>query len=234
MNQPLYIAIANELRRRINHQTYAIGQKLPTETQLAEYFQVNRHTIRKAVSLLKREGLLRVGQGRGTFVAGNPINYPLIKLNDETKALKNQGRQSSFNLLQAITITANIAVAEILGLSLEEPVALIEYLTLADGQPICVSNSYFSLHRFPDILQHCYKVPSISLLLQQVYECDRNHKTTRISTSKVKPQDARLLELPLTDPILVAKSVNVDHQDTVVEYQITRWRGDLVELVLSY
>ena len=234
MNQPLYIAIANELRRRINQGTYTIGQKLPTETQLAEYFQVNRHTIRKAVALLKREGLLRVGQGRGTFVAGNPISYPLAQAIDGEKFLENQGRKISFNLLQAVTITANLAVTENLGLTLEEPVALIEYLTLADRQPISVSNSYFSLRRFPDILQHCYKIPSISLLLQQVYSCNRLNKKMQISTIRVKPQDARLLELPLTDPILVTKSVNVDHQDSVIEYQITRWRGDLVELVLCY
>ncbi len=49
----------------------------------------------------------------------------------------------------------------------------------------------------------------------------------------VKPQDARLLGLPHNQPILLAESVNVDQNKVVIEYGVTRFRGDRMELVFE-
>jgi GntR family phosphonate transport system transcriptional regulator len=49
----------------------------------------------------------------------------------------------------------------------------------------------------------------------------------------VKHQDARLLELPLNHPILLAEAVNVDQQGRVIQYGVTRYRGDRMELVFE-
>ena len=60
--------------------------------------------------------------------------------------------------------------------------------------------------------------------------CDHIRARTRISARMVKQQDARLLELPLNHPILLAESINVDQHGRVIEYGVTRLRGDRMEL----
>ncbi|MDJ0577901.1 MAG: GntR family transcriptional regulator [Xenococcaceae cyanobacterium MO_234.B1] len=65
---PLYIQIAQKLRESIQQGVYQVEEKLPSEHQLSERFGVNRHTLRRAVSLLKEEGLLRTDKGRGIFL----------------------------------------------------------------------------------------------------------------------------------------------------------------------
>jgi GntR family phosphonate transport system transcriptional regulator len=74
---------------------------------------------------------------------------------------------------------------------------------------------------------------SISNLLREVYGCDHIRRSTRVSARVVNPQDARLLKLPLNYPILLVESINVDQDGKPVEYGVTRFRGDRMELVFE-
>ena len=51
------------------------GTRLPTEAELSAQFGVNRHTVRRALEELSRDGLVRVEQGRGSFVAEDVLDY---------------------------------------------------------------------------------------------------------------------------------------------------------------
>ncbi|NEQ20833.1 MAG: phosphonate metabolism transcriptional regulator PhnF [Microcoleus sp. SIO2G3] len=225
--------MANELRQDINNGIYKAGDRLPTEQQLSVRFGVNRHTLRRAIALLKSEGLLRVDQGRGTFVANAIIRYPIGKRVRYNETLKAQGHEASFKVLRSLEIPAEPTVAKALEIKAGNPVALIERLGLADNHPISVATNYFPLSLFPDILTHCQQAPSISKMFHELYGCDHIRRVTQISARIVKHQDARLLELPLNHPILLAEAVNVDQQGRVIQYGVTRYRGDRMELVFE-
>lgn len=233
MSSPVYTKIADELRQNIQDRVYSIGERLPPEIQLSERFGVNRHTLRRAISLLKDEGLVRVDRGRGTFVASVPIRYPIGKRVRYNEALKAQGQIPSIKTLRALEIPADETIAEELELNFGDEVALIERLGLADEQPISVCTSYFPLQRFPDILKQMEGRKSISKLLREVYDCDHLRKSTRVSARSIKPDDARLLQVPLNQPILLVESTNVDLTGKAIEYGVTRFRGDRMELVVE-
>lgn len=230
---PIYIQIADQLKQHIQQQVYQVGDKLPSETELSAQFGVNRHTLRRAIELLKQEGLLRVDRGIGIFVAASPIRYPIGKRVRYNEALRAQGRTGGYKTLQAIEIPADTKVAPKLELKPGAPVALIEMLDLADSQPLGVSSSYFPLHRFPDMVQRFQDTQSISKLVREIYGCDHIRLCTHVSARPVKPQDARLLNLPFNQPILLVESVNVDENGKVIEYTVSRFRGDCMELVLE-
>ena len=63
-----YKLLADELRRKITDKIYQAGNKLPSELELQEQFQVSRQTVRNALELLERQGLVRSRQGSGTYV----------------------------------------------------------------------------------------------------------------------------------------------------------------------
>lgn len=130
-------------------------------------------------------------------------------------------------------IPADPKVAPKLELNPGDPVALIELLDLADGQPLGVSSCYFPRHHFPDMVQQFQDTQSISKLVREVYGCDHIRRCTHISARPAKPQDARLLNLPLNQPILLVEAVNVDQHGKAIEYTVTRFRGDYMELVLE-
>jgi GntR family transcriptional regulator len=66
--QPMYRHIAGELRAQIKSGELKAGDKLPTEADLSDSYNASRNTIRDAVELLVREGLIEKRQGQGTFV----------------------------------------------------------------------------------------------------------------------------------------------------------------------
>ena len=65
---PKYQAIADELRVHIQAGKYAAAQTLPTEFAIAEEYQVSRQTVRQALSLLAKEGLIEKRQGSGSHI----------------------------------------------------------------------------------------------------------------------------------------------------------------------
>ena len=231
MTKALYAQIADELRNNIQQAIYQSGDKLPTEAQLSERFGVNRHTVRNAIAILKDEGLVRVDRGRGTFVAATPIQYPIGKRVRYNENLKAQGIKASYQTIKAIEIPADKAIATALNIAIGAKVILIERLSLADNQPISIAGSYFPSDRFPDLISHWKKHTSISRLLKEVYSCEHLRHSTKVSARVVREADARLLQVPLNYPILLAESINVDENKKVIEYGLSRFCGEKMELV---
>jgi len=232
---PLYVQIADKIRHGIKTQTYRVDQQLPAEGPLSEQFGVNRHTLRQAIALLKQEGLIRIERGRGTFIAAAPIRYPIGTRVRYNEALRAQGHEVRFELLRSLEMVADSAIAQGLNIKVGDPVALTERLGFANNAPISVGTGYFPLALFPDILsmqstEKLKSIGSVSKWLQARYGIDHIRRSTKVSARLVKPDDARLLALPLNQPILLAESVNVDQDGRVIEYGVARLRGDRMEL----
>lgn len=60
--------VADRLIEGISSDEYAIGEKLPIESELMKIYGVGRSSIREAIKILSIKGILNVQQGVGTFV----------------------------------------------------------------------------------------------------------------------------------------------------------------------
>jgi GntR family transcriptional regulator len=70
--QLVYVAVADDIERRITSGEFPPGGKLPSEHDLAAEYQVSYSpTIRHAMQLLRERELIITIWGRGTFVAGD-------------------------------------------------------------------------------------------------------------------------------------------------------------------
>lgn len=234
MDGPAYQRIAAELRENIKDGIYQVGQQIPTEDTLAGRFSVNRHTLRRAVGVLAAEGLVRVDHGRGMFVAAALVRYPIGQRVRFNESLKAQGIRPHYALLGAEETTAFGAVARHLQVPQEEPIVRMDRLGLADGSPLKISTSYFPLGPFPKLLQHIEHSESISRVFKEIYGCDHIRKSTTVTARMVRREDARLLSLPLNQPILMVESINVDQHGQIIEYGITRFRSDQTEVFFEF
>lgn len=72
--------VSEQIQKRIVSGEMSVGSKLPTEKELSDMYGVGRSTIREAVSVLSNIGLLRVMQGKGTFVVSQyATNEPIAQ-----------------------------------------------------------------------------------------------------------------------------------------------------------
>jgi DNA-binding GntR family transcriptional regulator len=67
---PPYRQIAAILRRRIESGQYPPDTRIPTESELVDAFEVARTTARRAIAVLREEGLIYTVPQRGSYVTG--------------------------------------------------------------------------------------------------------------------------------------------------------------------
>ncbi|WP_375340617.1 UTRA domain-containing protein [Okeania sp. SIO3I5] len=82
-------------------------------------------------------------------------------------------------------------------------------------------------------MQFLQKKGSISQLLKELYNCDHIRYRTHVYSRIIDHRDASFFEVPLDHPILLAESINVDGDGKIIEYGMTRFRGDRMELVFE-
>jgi len=70
--RPRYLQVASELKRKIADGTYAVGDRLPTEIELCQKFEISRYTARDAVRVLSSAGLITRRPRVGTVVVATP------------------------------------------------------------------------------------------------------------------------------------------------------------------
>ena len=88
---PAYVRVYNTLRGRILDGDYALGELLPPEPELEKQFLVSRTTVRKAVELLSREGLVEAKQGRGTRVLDYHTTQNINVVSSLSETLERKG-----------------------------------------------------------------------------------------------------------------------------------------------
>jgi GntR family transcriptional regulator of arabinose operon len=69
---PKYLRLKDSIIRHFQDEHFEPGQKIPTEYELIDQFQVSRSTVRQALGELVNEGIIYRQAGRGSFFSGNP------------------------------------------------------------------------------------------------------------------------------------------------------------------
>lgn len=209
------------------------GEKLPTEPELAERFKVNRHTLRRAMAALAEQGLVRIEQGRGSFVQEHVIDYKIGRRTRFSEIITAQHRQPGGRLLRAHEIKPDQGIARELGLRKQALCIYLETLGEVDGQPVSLSSSYFPAKRFPEMIPVYSETGSITKALAHHGVGDYRRKVTRVMTSLPEPEEAALLRQASNRPVLLVESVNVDNDGVPVQFARSRWAGDRTQLVFE-
>ncbi|MFQ6786552.1 MAG: GntR family transcriptional regulator, partial [Streptococcus salivarius] len=96
---PAYIRIHDKIKADVDDGTWKIGQRLPSERDLCETFDVSRMTVRQAITLLVDEGILERKPGSGTFVASSRVKEKMRGTTSFTEIVKSQGKKPSSELI---------------------------------------------------------------------------------------------------------------------------------------
>jgi GntR family transcriptional regulator len=130
-----YQEIADELRTRLGSGELAAGRLLPSESDLSQDYGASRVTVRRALELLREEGLVDSRQGFGWFVAADPVRQALGRLGTIESQLAAEGVQSERRVLDFRFVAAPTRVRQVLG---SGTVLRVRRLNLADGEPFAL------------------------------------------------------------------------------------------------
>lgn len=229
----LWRQIVRAIEREIADGVLLPGGRLPTEAQLSAHYAVNRHTVRRALEELSRNGLVRVEQGRGSFVAEDVLDYTVGPRTRFSEWIRRHNKEPSGQLLDLREMPADMAIATGLGLRPGARVVRLERLGLADGRPVSIGAHHFPAARFPLLLAALRQAQTISDALAQSGVSDYRRQSTRVSARMPTEQEALLLRVPRNRPLLVTENVNVDQNGAVVEFGLSRYPSPRVQIVFE-
>ncbi len=232
---PAYFQIASDLKSRIMRHEWSITQKLPTELELAEQYNVSRITLRQALAELEKDGILKKKRGKGTFIVSDPtpfvaeLNYRLVT-ND--KLMQTPYSITVQVLDQCIVTDLFPAVAEHLQLNSSDSAVYIKRLFLLDDRPLAIGRSYISAKYVPHLELRSLINNSISTTLQQYYSLVPEYVEDYIEACRATQADIALLNCSLDTPMILISATSFLSDQTPLEYSTALWCGDYVRFRL--
>lgn len=142
---PLHQQLSDSLRRDIQTGKYAPGQKIPTELELSEIYQVSRVTVRSALDSLVKSGLLVRQRGKGTFVAQSRMSRSITHDTSFSEMCLQSGMTPGARTIKSVIEPANDDDLRELELTAPASVVVIERIRYANSVPVCIE-----FHRFPE------------------------------------------------------------------------------------
>lgn len=229
----LWRQIVRTLEAEIAAGDHPAGARLPTEAQLSARFAVNRHTVRRALEEMSRNGLVRVEQGRGSFVAEDVLDYTIGPRTRFSEWVRQHNKEPSGQVLDLRELPADSTVAAGLGLRAGARIVRLERLGLADGRPVSLGSHHFPAARFPGLLAALRAEATITAALAAAGVADYRRQVTRVTARMPQANEAELLRMPRNRPVLVTENVNVDGTGAIVEFGIARYPTPRVQIVFE-
>ena len=196
-----YQEIADELRGRLT--SVGVGRVLQSESELSKEFEVSRVTIRRALEILRDEGLVDARQGFGWYVAGEPVRQHLDELGTIEGQLERRGMRPDRRVIEFDFRAAPTRVAAVLG---TDQVLRVKRLNLADDTPFAVVTVWCPAelgHHLSrrDVERHpFYELLGVPL----------RGATQTIGADSVDGVDAALLGVPVASPVLRCERITTD------------------------
>jgi GntR family phosphonate transport system transcriptional regulator len=207
--------------------------RMPSETELAKRFDVNRHTVRQAMTRLVSVGLVTVEAGRGTFVQRGSIDYKIGRRTRFTENLRNQHHTAHGVILSSDRVKAEAVVAKALSIRTGTFVYQVESRHDSDGVPLTHARSWYPAARFIDLPGVLASAGGISAALATYGIADYTRKWSRIGSVLPSSELARRLQINRQQPVLCVENVDVDEDGMPIKYGVTHFAADRVQLMVE-
>lgn len=231
--EPVWSQIARSVEEQIVAGNLPSGTRLPTETQLAASFEVNRHTLRRALRELVRKGLITATPRRGTIVSRHRITYPLTNKISFDDVVASTGRELGDRLLTHSIGLAPKDMAEWLGIAERSDVVDLKFLRVANEVPICLTSSWLPADRFERVGPLFERLGCIEKALAKLGVNDFALQQTRITSQPAGSDEIKLLELSKGATVLVVDSLFSDESNEPILACHNRFAADRIELVVD-
>jgi GntR family transcriptional regulator len=198
-----YQEIADELRDLARRSP--AGSVLPSESELSDRFGASRVTVRRALELVRDDGLIAARQGFGWFVATEPVRQSLTTLGTIESHVEGVGKLSERKVEEFTFEPADDALAHLLG---TDQVLRVKRVNLADGEPFAVVTVWCPAELGEGLSRReVERRPFYELL-----DLELRGATQTIGADVAEPEAAALLGIPVGAPLLRCRRVTTDRE----------------------
>ena len=210
------------------------GERLPTEPELAKRYDAGRHSIRRAVTELGKEGLLSVEQGRGTFVQSRPrLTYAIGPRTRMRRNMAAQGVDVTSEMLAVEHLQASDKIANGLAITPGTEVIATRRRSFADGVPVSFGTLFHERSRFAEFPTRREVMGSVSAVYASYGIADYKRASTIIHARPASAMEAQLLSQHPDMPVIVVQSIDAALDGAPIAYTEVVWSSARVTFDLS-
>ncbi len=202
-------------------------QRLPSESEFCERYNISRTVVRQAIKELKNDGFLTTEKGRGTFVAKPKIIEGLAQsLSGFYEDLEKRGYRVTSGIIGNEVAAASLSVALALKIKPDSPVIKISRLRKLNNEPSVFVTTYIPQVLCPGLRDEDLKNRSLYALLEKKYgyKIEKSHRY--IGVSLANEYEAELLNIDVGAPLLELESIGYLQDGIPIEYFHSLHRGD--------
>lgn len=228
---PLYLQVAIALRQRIAKGDWGPGGKIATLEELEKEYQVARVTVRHAVDVLQREGLVQRRQGKGTFVTKQLPESRWLHVEAAWESLISPIKD---NVPRMISVADPPALPR-LGTGearLAPRYKFLRSVQYGGNEPFSVASVHLAddiYRRAPDRFMTHTALP-VLISLSEV-RIGQAHQTMVIGAADT--ETAALLQTALNAPTMDARCVVIDEDGVAIYVGEIVYRGDCIKLSID-
>ena len=235
---PIYYQIKQTIKGWIVNKEFGPGNKIPSENELADRFNVSRLTVRQAISQLTQEGFLNSRRGEGTFVTSNEDLINSFSL--ETTGFMDElfSTQLSKVTTKWATLSKMVApkpVKEKLQLEMgDEEVVQIKRVRLLRGRPFTYTINYLPVEIGARVNEKDLYRRRLLEILERDLKVEFAEAVQTIEASFADQEVAEKLEVASGSPILFVEKIMYSKQHKPIELFQSSYRGDLFKFIVRF
>lgn len=230
---PLYHSVMDDLRRKIQDNIYPAGHSLPTENELSKIYNVSRITVRRAISELSNEKLIRKIHGKGTFALQAPIQEEIISISGYSEMFKKRDMDISNKILEIATTQPLAKIQKQLQIEAHDAVLMIKRLHIVHDRPFAIDTSYFEHQKFSALPSHLSDNISLYSVLQAEFNVIPKHAERYFSAKMITPAERKLLDAG-KEPVFKIEKTVMDENRNIIHFSQLITPSSLATYHISY
>ncbi len=228
---PLYVQIAESLIEQIESGQLKPGSRLAPERELSKQLGVNRMTLRQALNVLSKRGLLHRRQGDGTYVADSRIEREAGRLFPFSYEMRSRGYTPGARIILLEQRSAELPIAQQLGINVGAVVYYSHRLRLINQEPVMIEKFYLPARHFPGLEQHDLSQRSLYETMASEYGIHIDTARQSLEPVLATPYEAELLGIEAGAPLMLERRLTYDSTGIAVECSKDLYRGDRFRFV---
>jgi GntR family transcriptional regulator len=221
-----YREIAADLRDRVTAGEFGADRVLPSEAELSAVYDASRVTVRRALDVLRDEGLVDARQGFGWFVASDRLRQRLGRLSTIEDQLAASGTTTQRRILEFAFVPAEPRVLRVLA---TDQVLRVRRMNLAGGEPFALVTVWC-----PATLGHQLSRADVERSpFYELIPIPLGGATQTIGAAAASAHDAKLLDIPTGSPVLQCERITTDADGTAVLMSVHVFPGRRTEFVVD-
>ena len=226
-----YLSIYNDIMDLIENKEFEPGEKLPSESELMEKYDVSRDTIRKALELLEGNGYIHKIKGKGSFVLDiNKFDFPITGIVSFKELSQKMGIKSNTIVHQLALVNPNKFLAKKLELSKNDLVWKVIRAREIEDKKIILDKDYFNSKYVPSLTEEICK-SSIYEYIEKDLGLTIGFAKKEITVGQVSSEDKEYLDLEDFNMVVVVKSYTYLNDANLFQYTESRHRPDKFRFV---